>query len=60
MILVAGRKEKPIGVRLPYAVRELLDFEAARNGRSRNSEIVVRLAESLGLRAQHDDERQEK
>lgn len=49
MSLIAGRNEKPIGVRLPEAVRNALDQSAARNGRSRNSEIVFRLANSLGV-----------
>ena len=54
MNLIAGRKEKPIGVRLPAAVRRALDESAAQNGRSRNSEIVFRLAGSLGVMPERD------
>lgn len=54
MNVIASRKEKPVGLRLPTDIREALDREAARNGRSRNSEIVVRLVESLGLRGANE------
>lgn len=47
MNVIASRNEKPVGLRLPSYVRERLDEAAKRNGRSRNSEIVVRLVESL-------------
>lgn len=49
MNLKAGRGEKPISVRLPEPVKLALDEAAGKSGRSRNSEIVQRLAGSLGL-----------
>lgn len=49
MKLIAGRKQKPVAVRLPAELQEAIEAAAARNGRSRNSEIVVRLAQSFGL-----------
>jgi hypothetical protein len=45
--MVVGREYKPTGVRLPPDLKKALDAEAAKNGRSRNSEIVYRLAQSL-------------
>lgn len=50
MNLIAGRAQKPTGVRIPPELRDRLDEEAKRNGRSRNAEIVVLLAESLNRR----------
>jgi hypothetical protein len=38
----------PFGVRMPADLKQLLDFEAKKNTRSLNSEIVARLWESLG------------
>ncbi|MDP2398845.1 MAG: Arc family DNA-binding protein [Burkholderiales bacterium] len=38
----------PFGVRMPSELKQLLDFEAKKNTRSLNSEIVARLWESLG------------
>lgn len=49
MNYVAKRGDKAVPVRFPKEVIGSLDAAAARNGRSRNSEILVRLAESLGL-----------
>lgn len=54
MNLTGSRKEKPIGVRLPPGLRERLKAAAAANGRSQNSEIVVRLADSLGIKREPD------
>lgn len=51
MNLIAGREQKPIGIRLPAELRQKLDEAAARSGRSRNSEILVRLAESFDQRS---------
>lgn len=50
MSYVAKRSDKSVPVRFPPELIGPLDAAAARNGRSRNSEIIVRLAESLGLR----------
>ena len=49
---VATRKDPPVLVRLPKQVLEGITERAKRNGRSRNSEIVVVLAQVLGLREQ--------
>lgn len=57
MNMVAGAKEPPIAVRLPRPVLDAVTAAAKQNGRSRNSEIVVRLAESLGLRGNRKDEK---
>lgn len=49
MIMVAGAKENPVAIRFPKAVLVAVTEQARANGRSRNSEIIVRLATSLGL-----------
>lgn len=49
MDYVAKRNDKAVPVRFPPEVIERLTDEARRNGRSRNSEIVIRLADSLGI-----------
>lgn len=40
----------PIAVRLPKPLRDAIDKAATENQRSRNSEIVFRLSNSLGVR----------
>lgn len=47
MSLVAKTNDPSVRVRFPSKVLRELDRAAARNGRSRNSEIVHRLAKSL-------------
>ncbi len=37
----------PFGVRMPAELKQQLEFEAKRNGRSLNSEVVTRLWETL-------------
>lgn len=49
MRMVAGAKENPVAIRFPKAVLVAVTEQARVNGRSRNSEIIVRLATSLGL-----------
>ena len=49
MRVIAKRKERPMLIRFVPGVLEKLDKAAAKQGRSRNTEINVRLAESLGL-----------
>lgn len=50
MNLVAKANENPVAVRFPKPVLDAVTAAAKASGRSRNTEIVVRLAESLGLR----------
>lgn len=50
MNVKAKAKENPVVIRFPKAVLDGVTAAARENGRSRNSEVVVRLAESLGLR----------
>ena len=38
----------PFGIRMPAELKQLLDFEAKKNNRSLNSELVNRLWQSLG------------
>lgn len=57
MNMVAGAKESPVAVRFPKPLLEAVTAAAKQNGRSRNSEIVVRLADSLGLRGDKKDEK---
>ncbi len=47
MSLVAKTNDPSVRIRFPKKVLRDLDQAAARNGRSRNSEIVHRLAQSL-------------
>ena len=49
MDLVASRKDPAVLVRLPGRVLAALDSVAKKNGRSRNSEVIFRLAQSLGI-----------
>lgn len=45
--MIAKRTDKATTIRFPPGVLERLEAEASHNGRSRNSEIVVRLMDSL-------------
>lgn len=48
--MIATAKDKPVQVRFPSrALLKQIDAAARRNGRSRNSEILCRLAESFSL-----------
>lgn len=47
--MIAQRKDRSVTVRFPPGVVEKLAVEAKKNGRSRNTELVIRLASSLGL-----------
>lgn len=50
--MIAKRKDSPVTVRFPREVLDRVTVVARSNGRSRNTEIVYRLAESLkGCRA---------
>ena len=46
---IATRKDPSVLLRVPKPLLKSLDAAAAKNGRSRNTEVIVRLAESLGL-----------
>ena len=48
--MIATRKDKGVLVRLKEPVIKRLDVAAAKQGRSRNTEINIRLAESLGIK----------
>lgn len=54
MDLIAKAKDSATLLRLPKPVFDALNEAAKRNGRSRNSEVVVRLAESLGLKEREE------
>lgn len=41
--VIAKAKDKPMNVRFPSGVLPLLDKAAKKSGRSRNTEIIVRL-----------------
>lgn len=45
--IIAKKKDKPVTIRFPDGLVPSLDKEAKKAGRSRNSEIVYRLVESL-------------
>lgn len=47
--VIATRDDPAFRLRLPKPILKQLDAAAAKNGRSRNSEVLVRLAESLGV-----------
>jgi hypothetical protein len=49
MKIAATAKDKSVRVRFPEAVLEKLNESSAQEGRSRNTEIIKRLSESLGL-----------
>lgn len=49
MSSVATAKDPATNVRLPREVMDAIDRAARAHGRSRNSEIVVRLRQSLGI-----------
>ncbi len=49
MQTIATRKDPSVLLRVPKPILKSLDAAAAKNGRSRNSEVLVRLSESLGL-----------
>lgn len=53
MQVTAKRKDPAVLVRFPKPMLKELNHRAATNGRSRNSEILVRLAASL--KANSDD-----
>lgn len=46
--MVVGKDGKPITIRFPGELADELAVAAAQNGRSRNTEIVLRLKKSLG------------
>lgn len=48
--MIAKRTDKAMTIRFPPGLLERLDVAAAGNGRSRNSEVIVRLVESLGAK----------
>jgi hypothetical protein len=49
MPLIATSKDPAVTIRFPKQVLTAVKTAAKTNGRSQNSEIVFRLAESLGL-----------
>lgn len=49
MNVVAKANENPVSVRFPAPVLKAVTAAAQKSGRSRNTEIVMRLAHSLGL-----------
>lgn len=49
MSVIAKANENPVTIRFPRGVLQALTDSARKNGRSRNSEAVIRLAESLGV-----------
>jgi hypothetical protein len=49
--MVVGKDGKPITIRFPDGLAEELAVAASENGRSRNTEIVLRLKKSLGKAA---------
>lgn len=49
MKLSATSKDKSVRVRFPQEVLKSLDESAASEGRSRNTEIIKRLGDSLGI-----------
>lgn len=51
MSVIAKANENPVTIRFPRGVLDALTESARRNGRSRNSEAVLRLAESLGVQS---------
>lgn len=48
--MIAKRDENPVTVRFPTDVLKRITESAKENGRSRNTEIVLRLADSVGMR----------
>lgn len=49
MSLIAKANENPVVIRFPRSVLDAVTESARRNGRSRNSEVVMRIAQSLGV-----------
>jgi len=47
--VIATAKDPSVRVRFPHQVLKRLDLEAKKNGRSRNTELIHRLSESLGM-----------
>lgn len=47
--MIATKKDRPVTIRFPVDVLAAVRSAAQRNGRSQNSEIVFRLAQSLGV-----------
>ncbi|MBU0592457.1 MAG: Arc family DNA-binding protein [Sulfuricella denitrificans] len=47
MNLIASKKDQSVTVRFPVGLLDRLDNVARKQGRSRNSEIIKRLDESL-------------
>ncbi len=47
--MIVGRDGERVVLRLPEGMGEALSHVAGTTGRSRNSEIVLRLAESIGF-----------
>lgn len=45
--MIADREAKNAGLRMPKPMLDLLDVEARKNGRSRNSEMIIRLRDSM-------------
>lgn len=47
--MIATRNDPSVLLRCPKNLLEAVDSAAAKGGRSRNTEILVRLSQSLGL-----------
>lgn len=50
MKTIASSKDRSVRIRFSEQILKKLDESAANEGRSRNTEINIRLAESLGLK----------
>lgn len=50
--VIAKTKDKPMNVRFPEGVLPLLDNAAKKSGRSRNTEIIVRLLSTFETSAE--------
>lgn len=51
--MIASKQDPAVTVRFPKPVLDAATRAAKRNGRSRNSEIVARLAESLKVKSRN-------
>jgi hypothetical protein len=50
MKTIATKNDKSVRIRFPAAVLKKLDETAAIEGRSRNTEVIKRLGDSLGIK----------
>ncbi len=57
---IRRRRQTPTSIRLPAHIQDLIDASAMENQRSRNLEIVLRLAQSLGLKEFYGSKRYRK